>query len=112
MPTIVDVRLDALARVGRALADPTRCRLLLELLEGSTYPSQLATALGLSRANTSNHLACLRGCGIVIAEAEGRQVRYRLADEHLAHALRDLTDVVLAADTDDCLVDLGIGASA
>ncbi len=106
MPTLVDVRLDALARLGRALADPTRCRLLLALLDGPAYPSELATKLELTRANTSNHLACLRGCGIVLAEPEGRQVRYSLVDANLAHALADLADVVLAADADECLVDL------
>ncbi|MDA8280909.1 MAG: metalloregulator ArsR/SmtB family transcription factor, partial [Actinomycetota bacterium] len=75
MSTLAETRLDALARVGRALADPTRCRLLLALLDGPAYPSDLAGRLGLTRANTSNHLACLRGCGLVLAEPEGRQVR-------------------------------------
>jgi DNA-binding transcriptional ArsR family regulator len=106
MPTLVDVRLDALSRLGRALADPTRCRLLLALLDGPAYPSELAAKLELTRANTSNHLACLRGCGIVLAEPEGRQVRYSLVDANLAHALGDLADVVLATDADECLVDL------
>lgn len=93
-------RLDALARLGRALSDPTRCRILLALLDGPRYPSQLADELGLTRANTSNHLACLRGCGIVVAAPEGRQTRYELADPRLQHALTDLLGVVLAVDAD------------
>lgn len=104
--TLAENRLDALARVGRALADPTRCRLLLALLDGPAHPSELAARLELTRANTSNHLACLRGCGLVMAEPEGRQVLYQLADANLAHALRDLADVVLAVDFDQpCLND-------
>lgn len=91
-------RLDALARVGRAMADPTRCRLLLALLDGPAYPAQLAQALDLSRANVSNHLTCLRGCGLITATPEGRQVRYDLADPALAHALADLADLVLTVD--------------
>ena len=106
MPVASETRLDALARVGRALADPTRCRLLLTLLDGPAHPSELANRLGLGRANTSNHLSCLRGCGLVLNEPEGRQVRYRLADANLAHALRDLADVVLAVDVEQpCLND-------
>jgi len=93
----VEPRLAALARVGRALADPTRCRLLLALLDGPAHPSELAALLGLTRANTSNHLTRLRHSGLVLTEASGRNVTYRLADEHLAHALSDLADVVLAA---------------
>ncbi|TDP93779.1 Cd(II)/Pb(II)-sensing metalloregulatory transcriptional regulator CmtR [Labedaea rhizosphaerae] len=90
---------DALARIGRALADPTRCRILVALLDGERYPAVLAQRLALSRSNVSNHLACLRGCGLVTASYEGRQVRYELADPHLARALAELADVVLAVDT-------------
>jgi len=97
---LAETRLDALARVGRALADPTRCALLLALLDGPAHPSELASRLDLTRANTSNHLACLRGCGLVVAEPEGRRVRYQLADANLAHALADLADVILAVDVD------------
>jgi DNA-binding transcriptional ArsR family regulator len=106
VPVAAETRLDALARVGHALADPTRCRLLLALLDGPAHPSELANRLGLGRANTSNHLSCLRGCGLVLAEPEGRHVRYQLADANLAHALRDLADMVLAVDVDQpCLND-------
>ncbi|KWW98562.1 Regulatory protein ArsR [Carbonactinospora thermoautotrophica] len=94
-------REEAMDRVGRALADTTRRRLLLALLDGPSYPARLADHLGLTRANVSNHLACLRGCGLVVATPEGRQVRYELADPRLAHALRDLLDVVLTV-TDGC----------
>jgi ArsR family transcriptional regulator, cadmium/lead-responsive transcriptional repressor len=85
-----------LARVGKALADPTRCRLLIALLEGPNYPGRLAADLGLSRSNVSNHLSCLRGCGLVVAVWQGRQTRYELADQHLGEALRELVQVVLA----------------
>ena len=91
--------LDALERVGTALADPTRCRILLALLEGPTYPADLADSLGLGRTNISNHLACLRGCGLVRSAREGRQVRYELASERLAHALLDLADLELHVET-------------
>jgi len=87
-------------RLGRALADPTRCRLLLALLDGPAYPGQLAGELGLTRPNVSNHLTCLRGCGLVVATPEGRQVRYELADRHLGHALGGLLELVLAVEED------------
>lgn len=102
----------ALARFGRALADPTRCRILVALLDGVNYPGQLATHLQLTRSNVSNHLACLRGCGLVVATYEGRQVRYTLADAHLAGALSELVKVVLAVDTSlPCLDDKGPAAA-
>lgn len=94
-------------RLGRALADPTRCRLLLALLDKPAYPAQLADSLGLTRSNVSNQLACLRGCGLVVGTPQGREMRYELADAHLAHALSDLLDVVLAVDTGEPCMDDG-----
>ena len=84
------VNLETLRRIGTALADPMRQRVLVRLLDGSAYPAELADELGTTRANLSNHLTCLRECGLVTATAEGRRVRYELADERLAGALRTL----------------------
>lgn len=97
MLTLTD-RIDVMNRLGRAMADPTRSRILLTLLAGPSYPAVLSRDLGLSRSNVSNHLTCLRGCGIVVAEPEGRQTRYEVADPHLARALTALVDVTLAVD--------------
>lgn len=105
-------------RLGRAMADPTRSRILMHLLDRPGYPGALAAELGLTRTNVSNHLSCLRGCGIVVAVPEGRSTRYEIADAHLTKALTALVDVVLAVDdgrpcTDDtCDVPLCCGAAA
>jgi DNA-binding transcriptional ArsR family regulator len=90
---------EVLARFGHALSDPTRARLLLVLRKGPAYPTELAEILGVGRTNLSNHLACLRGCGLVVAVSEGRRLRYELADARLAHALGDLLGVVIAVDS-------------
>jgi DNA-binding transcriptional ArsR family regulator len=91
-------RLDVMNRLGRAMADPTRSRILVSLLDGPAYPARLADELELTRSNVSNHLTCLRGCGLVVASPEGRQTRYEIADPHLTLALTALTEVVLAVD--------------
>ncbi len=75
---------------------------MLALGEGPGYPAELAEVLGVSRTNLSNHLACLRGCGLVVAVPEGRRTRYELAEPKLAHALRDLLGVVLTVDPRAC----------
>ena len=98
-------RLDAMQRLGRAMADPTRSRILLSLLACPAHPAELANALDLARSNVSNHLGCLRDCGIVVAEPEGRQTRYEIADPHLAAALVSLVDVTLAVDEHAPCVD-------
>jgi DNA-binding transcriptional ArsR family regulator len=93
---------EVLARFGQALSDPTRSRILLALREGPAYPAELADTLGVSRTKLSNHLACLRGCGLVVALPEGRRTRYELAEPKLAHALADLLGVVLTVDPQAC----------
>ncbi|EDY46349.1 ArsR/SmtB family transcription factor [Streptomyces sp. SPB074] len=92
--------IDVLARFGRALADPIRCRVLLALRGAPAYPAELADALGVSRTRLSNHLACLRDCGLVVTVPDGRRTRYELADVCLGQALDQLLSAVVAVETD------------
>jgi DNA-binding transcriptional ArsR family regulator len=94
-----------LARFGYAVSDPTRARILLALSGAPAYPSELADTLAVSRQSMSNHLTCLRGCGLVMAVPDGRRTRYELADDRLGHAIRDLIGVVLAVDPACCAPD-------
>ncbi|MBC7519139.1 MAG: winged helix-turn-helix transcriptional regulator [Microbacteriaceae bacterium] len=107
----VTPRLDAVNRLGRAMADPTRSSILLRLIDGACYPAELAHELKLTRSNVSNHLSCLRGCGIVVATPEGRQTRYEIADPRLALALVSLVDVVLAVEECEPCSDENCGLS-
>ncbi|EAR23895.1 putative transcription regulator [marine actinobacterium PHSC20C1] len=111
-------RIDVMNRLGRAMADPTRARILLSLLDKPGYPVQLAHELELTRSNVSNHLTCLRGCGLVVATVEGRSTRYEISDAHLSLALTAIVDVVLAVDDGvpcggtNCTVPLCCGPAA
>ncbi|AOW93508.1 transcriptional regulator [Rhodococcus sp. WMMA185] len=104
------VHRDALTRFGYALSDTTRTQILMSLRSAPGYPSELAEQIGVSRQILSNHLACLRGCGLVVSVREGRHTRYELADPRIGRALDDLIGLVLAvdpsccpsADTDEC----------
>ncbi|GAA1848781.1 ArsR/SmtB family transcription factor [Microlunatus capsulatus] len=89
---------DALARFGHALSDTTRTRTLLALSDGPAYPAELAALVGVSRQALSNHLGCLRGCGLVVGVPEGRRTRYELTDPRIGHALQELLAVVLVVD--------------
>jgi DNA-binding transcriptional ArsR family regulator len=93
---------DALARFGHALSDPTRTQILLHLHRAPGYPSELAEQLEVSRQILSNHLTCLRGCGLVVAAPEGRRTRYELAHNRIGQALDDLMGLVLAVDPNCC----------
>ncbi|MEV0297447.1 metalloregulator ArsR/SmtB family transcription factor [Nocardia sp. NPDC050710] len=102
METLPVLHTDALARFGHALSDSTRTQILLSLRARPAYPSEMADRIGVSRQILSNHLACLRGCGLVVAVPEGRRSRYELADSRIAAALGDLLGLVLAVDPACC----------
>ncbi|MBJ2121435.1 winged helix-turn-helix transcriptional regulator [Arthrobacter sp. MSA 4-2] len=91
-----------LARFGYALSDPVRARVLLVLRDAPSYPGELAELAGVSKQRLSNHLTCLRGCGLVVAVPEGRRVRYELADRKLGDALTALLGVVAVGDAECC----------
>jgi ArsR family transcriptional regulator len=68
------------AEVLRTLASPRRLEIIHALATGPTEVGRLASSLGASQPNVSQHLAVLRSAGVVEAQREGRVVRYRLAD--------------------------------
>lgn len=105
----ISTHTDALARFGHALSDPTRTTVLLALRHGPAYPADLAELAEVSRQAMSNHLACLRGCGLVVATPEGRRTRYELTDPRIGHALDDLLSLVLVVDPDcTCVPDAAV----
>ncbi len=68
------------AEVLRTLASPRRLEIVHRLAQGPCEVGRLAEELGAPQPNISQHLAVLRTAGIVEAERDGREVRYRLAD--------------------------------
>jgi DNA-binding transcriptional ArsR family regulator len=68
------------AEVLKTLASPRRLEILHRLASGPRGVGPLADELRLSQPNVSQHLAVLRAAGLVEAERDGREVRYRLSD--------------------------------
>ncbi|QOW64944.1 helix-turn-helix transcriptional regulator (plasmid) [Rothia amarae] len=89
--------------MGRACGEPAQE--VLARREVGPSPAALARELELTRSNVSNHLTCLRDCGIVVADPEGRKTRYEIVDAHLAQALNLLLDTTLAADENAPCID-------
>jgi len=78
------------ADVFHAVADPTRRRLLDRLARGDSHVNALARPFRMSRPAISQHLAILRGAGLVAVRRQGRARIYRLE----ARRLRDVYDWV------------------
>ncbi|HOF42076.1 MAG TPA: metalloregulator ArsR/SmtB family transcription factor [Candidatus Hydrogenedentes bacterium] len=81
-----DAIYEQLARVGKALAHPSRLELLDLLAQTERSVEALSRETGLSIASTSQHLQALRAARLVSADKRGLYVFYRLADP-LVHEL-------------------------
>jgi DNA-binding transcriptional ArsR family regulator len=73
----------------RALAAPVRIAIVLELREADRCVHELVDALGVAQPLISQHLRVLKSAGVVSGERNGREVVYRLVDEHLSHIVVD-----------------------
>ena len=80
----IEKRLDIL----KVIAHPARIKILEELTQGVKCVSDFEDSLEISQPNVSQHLALLRATGLVEAERDGREIRYRLVDP----------DVIVACD--------------
>jgi DNA-binding transcriptional ArsR family regulator len=63
--------------IFRALGDPTRRAVFEALAAGEMSVSELAAGLPVSQPAVSQHLAALRGAGLVVERREGRRAYYR-----------------------------------
>jgi len=88
-----------LARIGKAVSSPYRLEILELLAQGERTVDSLATELGVSLANASQHLQALRQAALVESRKEGLFVRYRLVDPEifdLCRAIRTVAERRLA----------------
>ena len=79
--------IDLQAKLFRGFADPSRLGILDALRNGPLTVSEIVEATSLSQPNVSNHLGCLRDCGLVTAEQQGRYVTYHLSDDRVGELI-------------------------
>jgi DNA-binding transcriptional ArsR family regulator len=100
-----DAGVEVVAKFFRALADPSRLRLLEYLLDEEHSVGECVAQVGLAQGRVSTHLACLADCGYVQARRDGRRTLYRVTDPRVAelvtyaHALAADNTAALAACT-------------
>jgi rhodanese-related sulfurtransferase len=81
---------DEFARAAKALASGRRIELLDVLANGERTVEALAGEVGLTVANTSQHLQILRQAGLVSSRREGTSIHYRLASPEVFELWRTL----------------------
>ena len=111
--TVVDMRpdknsqdrYDALARILKALAHPTRLFLVEQLKDGEKCVCELQTLVNANISTVSRHLAILRNAGIVFDDRRGSKVFYSLRSRQAIDLLSGLSDMA-REDAESLLVSL------
>jgi len=82
------------AAVFKALADPTRLRILKAISQvGELCECNIVPAFGLSQPTISYHLKTLREAGLIRSERRGQWVYHRVAQKALLRTVRDLAEI-------------------
>ncbi len=87
-------KIDLQAKLFRGLGDTSRLSIVQALRREPLPVSEIVRQTGLSQSNASNHLACLRDCGLVTTTANGRFIHYALSDKRVAQLFRHAEDLL------------------
>jgi DNA-binding transcriptional ArsR family regulator len=90
-----ETAVSGMAEIFKALADPTRLRILTLLFSGERGVGDLADHLDVSQSAVSHQLRLLRTLNIARYRKEGRKVYYDLADDHVRDILRRTLEHIL-----------------
>lgn len=88
-------QLDIKAKFIRGFSDKTRLQILECIKEKEKTVTQIVEEIQGNQSNISQHLACLKGCGIILGRQEGKYVYYGLSDEKIKDML-SMFDSVLS----------------
>ncbi|MGF7031575.1 ArsR family transcriptional regulator [Paenibacillus mucilaginosus] len=80
--------LEITAKFIRGFADKTRLQILHSLMRKEKTVSELVEEIGVAQSRASQHLACLRDCGIVEGRQEGKFVYYSIKGEEIIRLLQ------------------------
>ena len=83
--------IDQLTQLFNAVADPTRAKIILYIMDGKKRSSDIAAMLKMTTSATSHQLRWLRERRIVASEKVGRETLYSLSDD----CIREIIEVAL-----------------
>ncbi|NOU84349.1 metalloregulator ArsR/SmtB family transcription factor [Paenibacillus sp. LMG 31460] len=86
-------QLDVKAKFIRGFSDKTRLQILACIKDKEKPVSQIVDEIQGNQSNISQHLACLKGCGIIVGRQEGKYVYYSLRNEQIIQLLNIMDDV-------------------
>ncbi|GAB3797646.1 ArsR/SmtB family transcription factor [Virgibacillus kimchii] len=91
---MLKVDIDTKMKFLHGFSHKTRIQILESIKEDEKTVSQIVNDLNGNQSNISQHLACLKGCGLIVGRQDGKYVYYRVRNQ-LVRDLLTMFDVVL-----------------
>ncbi|MCM0761513.1 metalloregulator ArsR/SmtB family transcription factor [Sporomusa sphaeroides DSM 2875] len=89
-----DIHSELIAKFFHGLSNPTRFKICLALLDGKKNVSELVEELEVKQSQISNQLVCLKWCGYVSAQKEGKFIYYQITDERVRQMIELARQIV------------------
>lgn len=90
---MLQTEIDTKVKFLRGFADKTRIQILDSIKDQEKAVSQIVDDLNGNQSNISQHLACLKGCGLIVGRQEGKYVYYSLRNEQVRDLLMMINTV-------------------
>ena len=83
------------ADICKTLANPKRLEIIYALKDGERSAGDIVSALGIPKANVSQHLSVLKACGVVRSRREGVNIFYSISSPKIVSACTLMREVLL-----------------
>lgn len=94
------VALDMKVDLIHGFSNKTRLQILECIMGEEKTVTQIINEIDGNQSSISQHLACLRGCGLIVSRQEGKYVYYKLRNEKIRTLLHMFDDVLIEVEDD------------
>lgn len=102
---MIQNQLDVKAKFMRGFSDKTRLQILECIKDKEKTVSQIIDEIQGNQSNISQHLTCLKGCGIIVGRQEGKYVYYSLRNEQIKQFLGIMETVFMQVEEEVAACD-------
>lgn len=94
------INIDLKTELIHGFSNKTRLQILESIKYEEKTVSQIIEEIAGNQSSISQHLACLRGCGLIVSRQEGKYVYYKIRNEQISRLLTAFDDVLLDVQND------------
>lgn len=104
---MVTVDIDLKTKFIRGFADKTRLLILECIKDKEKTVSEIVEEINGNQSNVSQHLACLKGCGIIVGRQQGKYMYYQLRNNQMKQLLNMFDEVlsIVEQDIEQCEIN-------